>query len=612
MEKDRRATPYSITDEQETLAVDTFKNLVDHARVKLDIKERDKIPNIDGYIEIIDEFRSPIAKLEVQIKKLPDDERKIQCPVSLLNYSNITSLPVLLIGVDINQKKAYWVHVKESLFGSLGTSQKTKVIDFSSQNVLDGKNTKYITEWENIAGTYREKLRSTKWNASWDSLLQKSDRSLSIDGQDIRDTHIFLDELNRLLDREFSIIKRMIYPCAWKVGLAYYKYEDNSASFTLYPISLDKNDVQIKEIDAELREHLLSEGLEWRGYLRENPIKLRPKEYAVEIIESETLRILEERLLNYGVNAFLAREFIFAFVDRFSLQLGLSQKDRYSVDEIERAFFQYLPIWVDEAIRFMIRVQRNRVKTPEDCLFGKPYFDPNMLIVQIMSDERKQLDQVVRERIRRKDHGPKGLPLENNKFPFRVFEECLSFLKKEGFRDIDRVHSPKDYSRLQKLRGWWNLLSPEAVEINLRIFFDNLPKAYADLVSKNFPELAKDLPLFGEASRVIVIFNVKEHYTDQDVPGIKFFYLKGAKPENLKIEVYKEGDPRVLSEGLSADFLGKDFEIKGEKYRLISCSRGILDFIYDDLPMFNFIYKILDENLREYFADLKRSGNPIS
>jgi len=35
-------------------------------------------------------------------------------------------------------------------------------------------------------------------------------------------------------------------------------------------------------------------------------------------------------------------------------------------------------------------------------------------------------------------------------------------------------------------------------------------------------------------------------------------------------------------------------------------SKGILEFIYDDLPMFNFIYKILDKNLRRYFADLKK------
>jgi hypothetical protein len=73
-----RATPYSSTDKQETLAIDTFRYLVDHEKVKLDLKERDKYPNIDGNVEIVDENRRPIAKLEVQIKKLPDGEQKIQ------------------------------------------------------------------------------------------------------------------------------------------------------------------------------------------------------------------------------------------------------------------------------------------------------------------------------------------------------------------------------------------------------------------------------------------------------------------------------------------------------------------------------------------------------
>jgi len=61
---------YTTTDTEETMAVDIFKNLTDHKKVKLDVKERDKYPNIDGYIELVDDLRVPISKLEVQIKKL--------------------------------------------------------------------------------------------------------------------------------------------------------------------------------------------------------------------------------------------------------------------------------------------------------------------------------------------------------------------------------------------------------------------------------------------------------------------------------------------------------------------------------------------------------------
>jgi len=53
----------------------------------------------------------------------------------------------------------------------------------------------------------------------------------------------------------------------------------------------------------------------------ENPIKRRPKEYAIEIVKSKTLKIWGNRLLDHKGNEFLAREFIFAFIDNFSQQL---------------------------------------------------------------------------------------------------------------------------------------------------------------------------------------------------------------------------------------------------------------------------------------------------
>ena len=607
--KKQRAAPYSTTDEQETLAIDTFRNLIDHKKVKLDTKERDKYPNIDGYAELVDEFRVPIAKLEVQIRKLPNEEPKIQCPLSLFDYSrNVTCNPVLFIGVNIKQKKAYWFHVKEGLVDEsiAGGDQKTKVISFPDDNIIDGKDTRYIKEWLNIAKIHQTKIQTYGNLADlYDKLSKRSNPALGIDKKDFRDIHVFLDDINTLLDGKFSIVKRRFYPTAWKLGITYYGYKDNSLSYTLYPIPFSRNDVQIKEGNDLLRKELWTAGLGITGHNFENPIKLRSKEYAIEIVESKTLRILKNRLLNHRGNEFLATEFIFAFIDKFLQQLGLNKKDRYSIDEIEKAFFQYLFFWVDESIRFMVKVQRNRVRSPADLLYRKPYFDPNMLLFQIMHEERKQIDRTVRERIRHKDSIPR-IPVGNDKFPFGVFVEFFSFLKSKGFEEISRVYSPRDYSRLRERGGLiWNLFSPDAIETNLKIFFDNLAKVYNDVVLQNFPEIAGELPLFGNASRVIILFSVKEEYkTYRDAPTISFFHFETEKQDSLEIEIYRKEERKELPD-LSWEYLGKDIEIKDKKHRLISGSEGVLDFIYDDVPMFNFVYKILEENLKGYFNSLR-------
>lgn len=256
----------------------------------------------------------------------------------------------------------------------------------------------------------------------------------------------------------------------------------------------------------------------------------------------------------------------------------------------------------------MVRAQRNGIIKYTDCLYRKPYFDPDMLIFQIMDDGRKQIEKTARKRIKQHDTIPR-IPLGNDKFPLRVFVEFFSFLKSNGIKEIDRVYAPRDYSRLKRDVRWiWNDFSSDAVKRNIKIFFDNLPKVYADLVSHNFPEIKEELPLFEDVTRVIVIFNVREEYKSfQDSPKIQFFYLNSENQDSLEIEVYKEGENKELPK-ISDENFEKDVKINGRNYKLISMSIGILDFIYEDLPMFNFVYKILEENLKRYFNSLKRGS----
>lgn len=609
-----RPAPYSNTDEQETQGVDTFKKLLNHEKVKADIKERDKYPNIDGYLELVDESRVPIGKLEVQVKKLSDNSKnspKLKCPVSLFSYSETTCNPVLLVGVNVKQNKAYWVHIHKDLINNLAnrSDQKTKVVNFPKSNVIDGNDTRYIEEWKNIIEVYKEKIKDyDKLKNSYIELSQKSNPALGSVKKDFQDIHIFLDKINGLLEKKFSIVKKRFYPTSWKIGLAYYEYQNNSVSYTLYPIPFNKNDVQIKKVDKKLHRQLKQGGLVFTGHFMENPIRLRPKEYAREIVESNTLKILENRLLNHKGNVFLAREFIFAFIDKFSQQMGLDKKDKYTLNEIEKAFFQYLPIWVDEAVKFMVKVKRNRVKVPKDCLYRRPYLDPDILIPQIMDDERKEIEESVRARIKQKDSVPR-IPLGNDKFPFRIFEEFCSFLKSKGIKEIDRVYLPRDYSRLKENGGLvWNVFSPDVVKRNLKIFYADLQKVYTDTLLQNFPEIIGELPLFGEASRVIIVFSVREEYKSfQDSPGIQFFYLDRKNQNSLEIEIYNEGETKDAPK-ISQANSKKGVELNGKKYKLISIRAGILDFIYDDLPMFNFVYEILEENLKRYFNNLKRDS----
>lgn len=103
------------------------------------------------------------------------------------------------------------------------------------------------------------------------------------------------------------------------------------------------------------------------------------------------------------------------------------------------------------------------------------------------------------------------------------------------------------------------------------------------------------------------MFSVNEEYRGYpDAPTIEYYYFEGDKREEIEIRVYPKGAEKVSN--LSVDYLGKDVEIDGKKFRLIKCSSGVLDLIYDDLPMFSFVNTILEKNLKSYFNRM-RSNN---
>jgi len=50
--------------------------------VKPDLKGRDKHPNTDGTLELVDDLGIPIGKLDIQVRKIPPSEKHYDCDFS--------------------------------------------------------------------------------------------------------------------------------------------------------------------------------------------------------------------------------------------------------------------------------------------------------------------------------------------------------------------------------------------------------------------------------------------------------------------------------------------------------------------------------------------------
>lgn len=594
--------PYSPTSEQEFIEMTVLRTLLLPNQIRPHLSEQDKTPNIDGYLDLIDENSIPIGKLEVQVKKLPDEfeeKPKFPSPTSLIVYArDSTTSPVLLICVDIHNAKAYWCSMDhffvEKYLDKIKSGQQTIMIHFPVENCLDGKNVTYLDYWKAIFDRYSIKLKNFDNLEKEHKLIrERSNSAIGISKPEIKLIHIYLDQLNQLLDLKFDIIKRVFFPNSWKVGFAYHRFEEEFVKYEHYPIPVDKNDVQIKEIDDNLELEIRKTRLELVSYINSNPIIANPVKHATSYVETKLDEILKNKLLDHRVDTVLAREFVFSFVDNFHTQMGLEEKDEYSLDEIEIGFLKYLPLWISEV-----------TSDPNigSLYWRTGYHDPSLYLTLTPINERKKIDDIVRSKIL--SNTPIVFERTGDKnFPFGIFQEMLTYLKIENIQTINRVYSKKDSHRFSHAqpRWSWNVFSKSDAEKNLRVFFDNYPRIFTAIIEKNFPLIKSEFPVFNGASLVLFVFDLKDEYSghvgDFTFPYYYMYYLQSDDCTDLKIQFMDkdEFDNSDLAKDIESRRI---IEIDGKIFKLFRGQGGCMDFLFNEFPLLTFLYDDLKQDVK--------------
>jgi hypothetical protein len=593
-------TPYPPRTPEEIQAVNKLKDMLDPHQVIAHVEVLNTVPNVDGHLEVLDDSLRPIAKLEVQVKKLPDNygaTPQLHPKVGLFGYAaEATANPVLLIGVDVDHEKAYWVHIQPEANKGLG--QATVTVSLPTTQVVDRINRRYVADWVAISRETRRKLREfSKYEQGYSRLTTIVNAAAGLAKDDFREIHVFLDDVNSFLDGDFSLIKRRYFPTAWKVGLAYHEYTQTSVAYAIYPIAYDLNDIQIKEIDFNLRNELIaSNGMTM--YSTENPIKTRSKSHAWEFVDTRLQQILKYQILEHRGSESLATEFLIAFVDHFADQMGLNQKEAYSLAEIEQGFYHML-LWTHQAVRLL--VSQGRYANSNALTFGRDYFDPKLLW-SLVATSLYEIETSIRQAISSGDPVP-TYPLGSEELPFGIFVECESFLVSKGIKEIHRLYRPPDYSAATGLK--WSVFSVSDLAHNLRAFFNEYPGAYASIIQQNFPRLIHDLKPFGGASYVVAFFDAKDEGNGVGYgPIITLHYLECLETKSgLRVDLYKRGQRPDLEHLFDHSQLGDTISIDGTAYVRIGGPTMTLDFIYEKLPIFKYIYTELETDFRDYFKD---------
>ena len=209
--------PYPSTDSAEQDAKVVFESLIDRNIVKTDIRTRDKYPNFDGTIELVDEGQVPIGKCDVQLRSIPAGRTSCVCESSLVAYSTRSTLPMLLICVDSTNKCACWKHIHAAMPEFKGKeTQKSFTIHFSTASDCIDQTGTYIQKWIEITHDYQERM------AQYPMMRSQVANKLELKGIDATDREFFqryIDTVNGLFDNDFIAVKQLIFPGAWKLGV---------------------------------------------------------------------------------------------------------------------------------------------------------------------------------------------------------------------------------------------------------------------------------------------------------------------------------------------------------------------------------------------------------
>lgn len=534
-------------------------------RVFADLKTRDKVAHIDGYLSVIENNGDSIGTLEVQVKgKSAITAATHSFTKPFLEYClNQTISPVILLLVDISNKKAYWMHMnkvvcQKTLNYIIIHNQKSRALTFNTDNYLCDNFTNHcIDEFTKIINAHKIKINNYDSQVQRKEQLEKEvvelnkNKNIAIGETNLiyKEIHVFLDFYNNLLDNDFYALKENIYPDYWKIGVGFYNYLDTTINFVLYPISFELNDVQIKQF-----KHIENSTQNYDGLMKqfinpaENPIKAYPKQYAYELIQQDLIsRVsgkLSVRLLLKDF--FLATEYLFDFINNCYTTLNLMYgQETYLLTTIEET---------------LINIENNIIKSlPSNILFNKSNFHIS------------------------------ASPLKS--FNLGVAKQLIQYLQSINIKDINRDN-------------YFSLLGAAATDIIIirKKFYNHIPKIYNLLVKTHFPNLINDLKFFKNYDLLVIVFDFSDETRSDGGMGRELHYeLKSISTTVNKVIFYSS------MKDLPSPFNDhKLIEIENEQYQL-QRRRTLQINQFENKPIITYAHDLLKSRLNSYF---KLKTNP--
>jgi hypothetical protein len=583
MEEKKRKKPYLIdvepaayasSDDREVQAVYIFQSAINPTFIKEDIKKRDKVPNQDGPIEIMNGNQTIIGKIESQIKALPKGERKISIEVKYLAYSERTTLPFIFIGVDIENKKAFWKRLHPNM-PEYKKGNNSFTIHFDENTDAIDSTELYIQKWLELSYDYQNKI----------SIFPELEQEISnftlnnISKEDRVFAQVLVDSMNNLLDNELKIVKDISFHGIWKLGLGLYDLKEDLFNFQIYQIPYGNSDPLIVEIDKD--KFLFKKvNLNARSsrIIQKNS---NPEDIGRKIIFDEFRNILDHKRL-FIKGELISKEILFRFIDRYNNCLDLKIQDDYKLVDLDYAFnyhFFYLCLtYIEETFKGSSDSGFHSISIGDLNKFASK--------IDVSTIKASKLS--------------KRFTLISRTIPLNYVFESLEFLSQENIKEISRP-----FHRRETIKGSfvWDAYSYDHEIENIKKIILNSINEYKSFLEgnklsfENSDYLNPDIKIICEYESSQIQKNENGSPFFNSEPILRFWKLKDPDLTLPKIIFEDKKNSNIL---MNIDkryllFEGKEYEF--DEY--IDSSVG---YLFQETPTLNLIYRMLERDIRKKYG----------
>lgn len=562
--------PYSNTDTAEIDSINILRGKVDSHYIKFDLKERDKFPNIDGYAEIVSIEQTPIGKLELQIKTIRNEDQNYYIDGSLFAYSETTTLPVILILVNRTTHSVYWIRIS----GNIGSSTRRNNVKIKIEDLdtIDEKSS-YIQKWISIVEDYKKRIKEHPILQELLEANQFTKPLMELSKDKLKYLQNYVDYLNSMLDKEYKIVKDVIFPGIWKVGIAVSKF-DSSLAYGLFGIKYGESDLLIKSLDNTKFNFHQSGNIRTLNFTSNIPED--PSELAKSRIHSFVKDFIEAKAFPVVLKEF-ANEYVFAVVNKYYFAFGFKEEqDFYKLSEIKIGFENYFFQWIYFASK--------KINYPNHL----NYLDINLIYHFIDKKNKNVINEYIKKS---KAHIPPYI-FKTEDFTIPQLLESIEILQRESIDCVKRITAKPNFSLSKDKQPYWAWDAYTEDEIRIKIK-DEYVQAYnlfeEYLTRTGLPINYANLPETNTSLLIVPLINI-----DNSNPyvGVNYLWLETENDNIFSKYQYIELDEATLQKSLEPK---SKLEINGSQYPVKASGWSINIPIFEMMPFREFIFEKLKE-----------------